>query len=264
MQVRWMLLAFLGLVFVPSLAHAQDDGEGAANMETAAGDEGLNPEGDPDEEGLSEDETAKAAAEAAAAAEEEKQEFNRELKTVEEDVSNLKERVFRSKATLALLKELVVDSGQLGSRVSIYHVNKLGGSYTMEAVKYFLNGKNVFTKVDPGGTLDTIRELKVHEQTVPPGTHQLNLLMTLRGKGYKIFSYLRTYQFNVQSSYAFRVEEGKMTVIRVLAESKGGFRSFVERPNISYEEQNDALREDPDEPAASEGSGKKKEEEAEK
>jgi len=241
-----MLFAFLGMALLTPPAHAQDDGDGGSDMETAGGDEGLNPEGDPVES--EDEETAKAAAEAAAAAEEAKQEFNRELKTVEEDVSTLKERVFRSKATLALLKELVIDGATVGSRVSVWHINRLGGSYTMEAVKYFLNGKNVFTKVDPGGALDTIRELKVHEQTVPPGTHQLQLQMTLRGKGYKIFSYLRTYQFNVQSSYAFRVEDGKVTIIRVLAESKGGFRSFVERPHISYDERNDALREGADEP----------------
>ena len=261
MKVRWMLLPLLAMALISPIAYAQDDGEGAVQVETASGDEGINPEGDPDEVTA---ETAAAAAAAATAAEEAKQEFSRELKTVEEDVSTLKERVFRSKATLALLKELVIDGQTLGSRVSIYHINKLGGSYTMEAVKYFLNGKNIFTKVDPGGALDTIRELKVHEQTVPPGTHQLQLQMTLRGKGYKIFSYLRTYQFNVQSSYAFRVEDGKMTIIRVIAESKGGFRSFVERPNISYDEKNDALREDADDEAESDSKKKKDEEEAEK
>ena len=34
--------------------------------------------------------------------------FNRELLTIEEQVNSLKERVFRSKATLQLLKEIVV------------------------------------------------------------------------------------------------------------------------------------------------------------
>lgn len=114
----------------------------------------------------------------------------------------------------------------------------------MESVKYFLDGKNVFTKVDPGGTLDTVRELKVHEQTLPPGTHNLQMSMVLRGKGFKIFSYLRTYQFSVQSSYSFRVEDGRVTLVRVVAESKGGFRNFVERPQIRYDERSETLREE--------------------
>ena len=44
---------------------------------------------------------------------------------MEEDVNSLKERVFRSKATLQLLKEIVVQGSSTGSRGSIVHVNKL-------------------------------------------------------------------------------------------------------------------------------------------
>lgn len=170
--------------------------------------------------------------------------LGRELRTVEEDVNQLKERVFRSKATLQLLKELVVEGATVGSRVSIWHVNRLGGSYSMEAVKYFLDGKNVFTKVDPNGSLDVNRDLKVHEQAVPPGTHNLQVTMVLRGKGYRVFSYLRTYQFNLQSAYSFRVEEGRTTLVKVIAESKGGLKNFVERPTVRYDEQNEIIQEE--------------------
>lgn len=170
--------------------------------------------------------------------------FARELRTVEEDVSNLKERVFRSKATLKLLKELVVDPAISGSRVAIWHVNKLGGGYAMESAQYFLDGKGVFSKVEPGGTLDDVREIKVAEQTVPAGTHTLQVNLVLRGKGYKVFSYLRSYQFKVTSSYTFKVEEGRITVIRVLADSRGGLRNFVERPTIKYDERTESFRED--------------------
>jgi hypothetical protein len=170
--------------------------------------------------------------------------FSRELRTVEEDVSNLKERVFRSKATLKLLKELIVDSAISGSRLAIWHVNKLGGGYSMESAQYFLDGKTVFTKVDPEGSLDTLRELKVAEQTVPPGTHTLQVNLVLRGKGYKVFSYLRSYQFKVTSSYSFKVEEGRISVIRVIADSRGGLRNFVERPTIRYDERTESFREE--------------------
>jgi hypothetical protein len=170
--------------------------------------------------------------------------FARELRTVEEDVSNLKERVFRSKATLKLLKELVVDSAISGSRLAIWHVNKLGGGYSMESAQYFIDGKSVFTKVEPGGTLDTVREIKVAEQTVPAGTHTLQVNLVLRGKGYKVFSYLRSYQFKVTSSYTFKVEEGRISVIRVIADSRGGLRNFVERPTIQYDERTESYREE--------------------
>ena len=45
-------------------------------------------------------------------------EFRRELRTVEGEVNHLKERVFRSKATLQLLKELVIE-GVLAIRAQV-------------------------------------------------------------------------------------------------------------------------------------------------
>lgn len=238
----WMI-AVLGLVLAGPAA-AQDggagEGEGAAQVETVT-------EATPEEEIAAESTEGEAADEVLSAeerAERARVQLGRELRTVEEDVNHLKERVFRSKATLQLLKELVIEGATVGSRVAITHVNRLGGSYSMEAVKYFLDGKNVFTKVDPGGSLDSNREFSVHEQAVPPGTHNLQVTMVLRGKGYKIFSYLRTYQFNVQSSYSFRVDDGRTTAVRALIESRGGLRSFVERPTVRYDEQNEIIQEE--------------------
>ncbi len=241
-RTAWLFLALS--LSTPVVAHAQD-GEGAAQIEGATASAETSPEEEAAGPAQGEAGEAEVGEETPEQAEErERVQLGRELRTVEEDVNHLKERVFRSKATLQLLKELVVEGATVGSRVSVWHVNRLGGSYSMEAVKYFLDGKNVFTKVDPGGSLDANRELKVHEQAVPPGTHNLQMTMVLRGKGYKIFSYLRTYQFNVQSSYSFRVEDGRTTLVRVIAESRGGLRNFVERPTVRYDEQNEIIREE--------------------
>jgi hypothetical protein len=180
----------------------------------------------------------------AESAEDANADFRRELRGVEEDVSNLKERVFRSKATLKLLKELIIDSALTGSRLVLWHVNKLGGGYSMESAQYFLDGKSVFSKVDPGGTLDSVREIKVAETSVPPGSHSLQVNLVLRGKGFEVFSYLRSYQFKVTSSYVFSMEEGKVTTIRVLSDSRGGLRNFVERPTIQYDERSEMFRDD--------------------
>jgi hypothetical protein len=170
--------------------------------------------------------------------------FRRELRGVEEDVGELKERVFRSKATLKLLKELVIDSALTGSRLVLWHVNKLGGGYSMESAQYFIDGKSIFSKVDPGGTLDSVREIKVAETSLPPGSHSLQVNLVLRGKGFEVFSYLRSYQFKVTSSYVFNLEEGKTSTLRVLADSRGGLRNFVERPTIQYEERSEMFRDD--------------------
>ena len=168
---------------------------------------------------------------------------NRELLSVEQEVSGLKERVFRSKATLQLLRELVIEGATLGSRVSIWHINKLSGAYTVESVQYFLDGKAVFSRTDSTGGLDSLKETEIYAQSLPPGSHTLQLNMVLRGNGHGVFSYLRAYSFKVQSSYSFTVEDGKITVVNVKLNEKGGlFSSFVDRPNIAFEEVQESLR----------------------
>ncbi|MCO4744420.1 MAG: dihydrolipoamide acetyltransferase [Proteobacteria bacterium] len=187
-----------------------------------------------DEGGLSDGDSAAAEPELPDAAATERS-FNRELRTVEQDVTRLKERVFRSKATLQLLKELVVEGASLGSRVVIHHVNEMGPSYTMESIQYFLDGRNVYNNADFEDGLDHLRDMKVHEQSVPPGPHTLQVQYSLRGNGFGIFSYLRTYSFKVQSSFEFEVDDGMATSVRVIAdEHKGLTRTFMDRPNVKY------------------------------
>jgi len=173
---------------------------------------------------------ADAGSEAAAA-------MDRELRTVEEDVAHLKERVFRSKATLEMLKELVIEGVGIGSRVSIWHVNNFGGAYSIEAAQYWFDGKSVFTKTEADENLDALTEVEVYQGSVNPGKHQLQVSLALKGKGYKVFSYLESYQFRLQSQYEFLVDEGKTATVRVMARSRSGLRSFTDRPTIEFAEQ---------------------------
>lgn len=172
-----------------------------------------------------------------------KSQRNRELLSVEQDVSGLKERIFRSKATLQLLRELVIEGSTLGSRLSLWHVNKLSGAYSVESIQYFVDGKAVFSRTDTTGGLDGLKDLEIHDQTLPPGAHVLQVSAVLRGSGLGVFSYLRAYSFKVQSSYSFTIEDGKLTVLRVRLDTKGGpFASFVDRPDVAYEEVRESLR----------------------
>lgn len=168
---------------------------------------------------------------------------NKELLSVEQDVSNLKERVFRSKATLQLLRELVIEGATIGSRVSVWHVNKMSSAYTVESVQYFLDGKAIFSRTDTTGGLDDMDAVEIHAQTLPPGQHNLQINMVLRGNGMGVFSYVRAYSFKVRSSYAFTVEDGSLTTVQVVIDEKGGpFTSFVDRPDVGYEESMESLR----------------------
>lgn len=169
--------------------------------------------------------------------------LNREMLSVEQDVDRLKERVFRSKATLQLLKELVLEGSSLGSGVVLYHVNKMGGSYELESVMFYLDGKNVYAKMDAESNATSEKEVEILEQSLPPGPHNLQVSMVLRGNGFGVFSYLKSYSFKVQSSYSFNVEDGKQTVLKVVSDEKGGpWRTFVDRPNVEYEEETQRLK----------------------
>mgnify|MGYP000565805190 CR=1 FL=1 len=164
--------------------------------------------------------------------------FNRALRTVEEDVHALKEQVFRSKATLQLLQEIVVQGSATGARSTIWHENKLGKGYTVESIRYFLDGQPKFAKVDTENGLDDLQEVKVFEGAVPPGSHQLVVNMRLRGSGYGVFSYVKQVQLTVQATTTFTAEEGKSCAVRaVLDERKGLGRSFTERPAVQFETQ---------------------------
>lgn len=161
----------------------------------------------------------------------------RELRTIEEAVHDLKERAFRSKATLQLLRELVIESATMGSGIAVWHVNELPRAYEIETIQYFLDGKSIYAWTKGGEELRVPKELEIRDQSVPPGQHTLQVTMVLRGNGGGFFAYLDDYRFKVQSSYAFEIEEGKLTTVRVRALPRGGIRkSFVERPTIVYEE----------------------------
>jgi hypothetical protein len=171
-------------------------------------------------------------------------ELSRELRSVEQEIDGLKERVFRSKATLQLLRELVLEGKNTGSRVQLWHVNKMGPAYVLESAQYYLDGKNVYSRVDNSGALDREQELELVQQALPPGTHNLQVSFVLRGNGLGVFSYLDAYSFKVQSSYSFTVEEGRATQLRVILNESGGpLKAFVDRPSIDYEEATESQQE---------------------
>lgn len=161
--------------------------------------------------------------------------FNRELLSVEEQVNTLKERVFRSKATLQLLAEIVAQGTGTGSRASISHVNELGRTYKIESLSYYLDGQSRYARTAADGGLDGVEEIKVFDGPIQAGTHTLSVTMQLQGSS-GVFSYVDQIGFNVQSSATFEVKDGDSCAIRVEADEHGGLsRSFTERPDIAFD-----------------------------
>ncbi len=162
--------------------------------------------------------------------------YNRTLRTMETKVNTLKEKVFRSKARLLLLRETVLHGVVSGAKAVLYHVNELGPSYSIESVTYFLDGSKIYSRADATGDLSKKGEIKIFEGNVPPGNHQVTVNLVLRGNGFGVFSYLNSYKFKVQHSYNFIAEEGKVSQLKIIAYEKNGLmRDFKDRPNIRYD-----------------------------
>jgi hypothetical protein len=163
--------------------------------------------------------------------------FSTRVKTLEEQVVDLKEKIYRTKARLLLLQETVL-GGDLssGARAVIYHRNEMGSQFILESVAYALDGAPIFTKVDTGGDLDKREEFEIFNGRIVPGNHQIAVRMVYRGHGYGIFSYLEGYKFKLQSNQTFNAEAGKVTTVKVVGYEKGGITADIkDKPAIRYD-----------------------------
>nr|WP_225937358.1 dihydrolipoamide acetyltransferase [Myxococcus sp. RHSTA-1-4] len=163
--------------------------------------------------------------------------FDTRVKTLEEQVVDLKEKIYRSKARLLLLQETVLGGDvSTGSRAVIVHKNEMGGSFMLESVTYALDGAPIFTQVDTEGDLGKRLEFEVFNGRIVPGQHQIAVRLVYRGNGYGVFSYLEGYKFKVQSSYTFNAEPGKLSTVRVVGFEQGGLTTDLkDRPAVRYD-----------------------------
>ncbi|ADO70492.1 hypothetical protein [Stigmatella aurantiaca] len=178
-----------------------------------------------------------AAAATAVSAQTAEEAFNTRIKTLEEQVVDLKEKIYRSKARLLLLQESVL-AGDIssGARTVVRHKSDMGSSFALDSVSYALDGAPIFTRVNEEGMLDNPDGVEIFNGRIIPGQHQLSVRLTYRGNGYGVFSYLDGYKFKVQSSYTFSADAGKVTTLTVVGFEKGGFTTDLkDRPAVRYD-----------------------------
>ncbi len=158
-------------------------------------------------------------------------------KTLEERVNDLKEKIFRTKARLMNLQEMVIGGDiTAGAKAVLLHRNEMGSSFVLESAAYALDGAPIYTKVDQEGDLDKRQEFEIFNGRIVPGSHQVSVKLTYRGHGFGVFSYLEGYKFKVQSSHTFNAEAGKITNLKVVGFEKGGFTTdFKDRPAVRYD-----------------------------
>jgi hypothetical protein len=166
-------------------------------------------------------------------------------RSLEERVSDLKDKVFRTKGRLLNLQEVVIGAdGGTGSRAVIIHRNEMGSSFYLESATYALDGAPIYSKTDVDGDLDRREEFEVFNGRLAPGRHQLAVQLVFRGSGFGIFSYMRDYKFKQSSAHSIDAEPGKVITVKAVALEKGGLTSELrDRLDIRY--QQEVREEDP-------------------
>jgi len=159
---------------------------------------------------------------------------NLRLRRLEQRVQALKERAWRAKARVGMLKEAVLGGG-VGARAGIRHVNKMGNSYRLIKLVYALDGAQIFARNDASGALHDEKDFDILTGPIAPGSHTISVLAIYRGHGYGVFKYLKKYKFTVRSSHTFTASEGKGTDIKVVAFERGGVTTPLEkRPAFDF------------------------------
>jgi hypothetical protein len=216
-RISWFLLSLMALTIAPS-AWAQ------------------NPEATPDAPPPATEGVVMPPEQSAPAKTVEDSDYAIKLRGLEERVNDLKERIFRSKARLILLRETVLNGVISGAKAVVIHRNEMGSSFTLEQASYALDGAPLYNKTDTEGGLDEQEQIELFNASIVPGNHNLSVYLLFRGNGYGVFSYLKGYTFKIKSSQAFTAEEGKVTTVKVVAYEKGGFTTDLkDRPQVRYD-----------------------------
>ena len=153
------------------------------------------------------------------------------------EVDDLKERIFRSKARLSVLKETVLHGVLAGSRVIIIHRNLMGSQFRLTKIVVILDGAQIYAKTDESGALDQEDELSVYDGNIVPGPHTITVELEYQGQGFGIFSYLNAYTIDPRSSYNFTAPENGALRLMSTGYEKGNISTEMsDRPGIDWQE----------------------------
>src|SRR5690349_9706909 len=79
------------------------------------------------------------------------------------EVDALKDKIFRSRARLSLLRETVLKGVLAGSRVVLAHRNLMGSGFRLTRIVISMDGAQIYAKTDESGGLDSEDELVIYD-----------------------------------------------------------------------------------------------------
>jgi hypothetical protein len=157
------------------------------------------------------------------------------LRRLEQRVQALKERAWRAKARVGMLKESVLGGG-VGALAAISHKNNMGASYRLIKLVYSLDGVQVFARTDEAAeSLYKTATLEIFTGPISPGSHTLSVVAVYRGHGYGVFKYLDEFVVQARGTHTFSAGEGKTAKVDVSGYEKGGPTTpFDKRPAVDF------------------------------
>lgn len=162
------------------------------------------------------------------------QHYDLKLRQLEAQVSGLKDRIFRTKTRLLLLKERILDDVIAEAKLNVLHINNMGSSFKPIQVYYRLDGEDLKLLDDRTGLLDSSKPVEIYDGNVAPGNHSLSVKMIYRGNS-ALFSYMKNYIFKLKAHYTFYATKGKITTVRSIGYLKGNITyDLTDRPSIKF------------------------------
>lgn len=162
------------------------------------------------------------------------QAYKHKLRALEERVVNLKEKIFRTKTRLLLLKERILNDVIAEARLVVHHLDDMGGSFKPVQVYYRLDGEDLKLLDNATGALNTEDPVEIFAGNVAPGNHNLQVEMVYRGDS-TVFTYMNDYVFKLRANYTFYATKGKITTVTSKGYLKGDMTyDLTDRPSITF------------------------------
>lgn len=162
--------------------------------------------------------------------------YGERLDGLQAEVNDLKDRIFRSKARLAVLKETVLHGVLAGSRIIMAHRNLMSSQFKLTKMVYLLDGAQIYARSDDTGALDAEDELVIFDGNLVPGQHQVTIELQYRGVGFGIFSYLNGYTFDARSTHTFAApENGALKLLSIGFERGNLTTEMKDRPAVDWQ-----------------------------
>ena len=157
-----------------------------------------------------------------------KEVYDMRVRELETRIDDLKDKVFRSKSRIVLLRETVLGNRVAGSKAKIQHKGELGSQFKLRRVTYMLDNNPIRMESDEGGNLSERTDFNVFDGAIGPGTHDLVVQLEYQGNN-MVFGYFEGYTIALNERCQFTVDEGMATMVDVVVFKKDDVTLSVEK-----------------------------------